>query len=542
MEGRTIGKGFTYRSRDLVHEKYMRKIISPRTVLPTLFFCLLAHGYRFSNSILSHDALLEVIQDDSAWQIALGRITHPILIFIRGGICSPWLICFLETAWLILAVCLLADLFALRSMTHLTVLSGIVVCSHAFISTNAAFIQCADFYAFALCMSVLGMWLMKQNSILKNVAGIICLVLCLGTYQAYICVTLALVVMFAMCRLIDGESWRSILRDLFKCALVLFVSALLYFIGWKILQRILGIWTADTYNGMAHLGDYSEVSFAAVFIACYKNFFNFFTNPTPFSTMTFRNINLSILWKWLIRFVNASIFLSLGINLYRINRQNRNAGHNDKESKYQRICGNILMLLLIVVFPLCCNFVCLMSKGMEHDLMTFAFICPYIFAIMVDDKAMTVTSNRMRWFINHATPILLSVIIWSNAVYANQTYYKKSLQEQSAISLMTRIVNDIERYEGYIPGVTPVAFVGSFENSPYTTELAGFTDIMPYGMGRTALTYIGTDYAMLKYVLNVHMNLTRVSDLDAETASMPCYPADGSINYVGDVLIIKISE
>ncbi|MDE6749446.1 MAG: glucosyltransferase domain-containing protein [Lachnospiraceae bacterium] len=546
-------KGFTHRERDLVRGKHMRKIISQFTVLTTLFFCLFAHGYRFANNILSHDALLEVVQEDSAWQIALGRIMHPVLILLRGGICSPWLICILETTWFILTVCFMADLFNIHSEAHLAALAGIVVCSHAFISTNAAFLQCADFYAFALFMSVLGVWLMKKGGVLKTAVGIICLVLCLGTYQAYICVTLALIVMLAIRKLSDGEYWHSTARNLFKNALVLFASAFLYLIGWKMLQRILGIWTADTYNGMAHLGDYSDISFVSVIITCYKNFLRFFTNPTPFSTMTFRNINMSILWEWLIRFVNAAIFIKLGINLYRVNRKNRYNCSSDGESRQQWICGNILMIFLIVVFPLCCNFVCLMSKGMEHDLMTFAFICPYILAIMFDDNAAEVnnsprintsviSAHSMRWFISYATSILLSVIIWSNVVYANQTYYKKSLQEQAAISLMTRIVNDIERHEGYIPGVTPVAFIGSFEKSPYTVELSGFTDITPYGMGRTALTYFGTDYAMLKYVINVNMNLTRVDELDAEMFSMPCYPVDGSINYIGDVLIIKISD
>ncbi|MBD5493696.1 MAG: hypothetical protein HDR12_04790, partial [Lachnospiraceae bacterium] len=314
----TIEKGFMHWARDLVHEKHMRKIISKRTVLTTLFFCLFAHGYRFANNILSHDALLQVVQNDSAWQIALGRIMYPVLILLRGGICTPWLICALETVLLILTVCFLADLFDICSDSRLVVLSGIVVCSHTFISANAAFLQCADFYAFALFMSVLGVWLMKKGGIFNTVAGIICLVLCLGTYQAYICVTLALIVMIAIRRLSDGEYWHSIARNLFKYALVLFATAFLYLAGWKILQRIFGIWTADTYNGMAHLGDYSDISFVSVIITCYKNFFGFFINPRPFSTMTFRNINMSILWKWLIRLVNAVIFVKLGINMYRI--------------------------------------------------------------------------------------------------------------------------------------------------------------------------------------------------------------------------------
>lgn len=524
----------------------MRKDTNFHTALITAFFCFFAHGYRFANNILSHDALLEVVQNDSAWQIALGRIMHPVLILLRGGICSPWLICTLETIWLILTVYFLADLLDIQSVVRRAALSGIVVCSHSLIATNASFLQCADLYALALLMSVLGVWLMNQDGMFKKFSGIICIVICLGTYQAYVCVALALIVMLEMRKLSDGEYWHIVLRNLFKYALVMIVSAALYLIGWKLIQHILAIWTADTYNGMAQLGDYSQVSFISVVIICYKRFFEFFVNPPVFVTMTFRNNNLSIIWEWLIRLVNAIVFVKLGMSLYKISRKNRYAGSDDKAARQQWICGNILLLLLIIAFPLCCNFVCLMSKGMEHDLMTFAFVCPYFFAIMIDENADAASSRDIKKFIRYSTPIFLAVIIWSNIVYANQTYYKKSLQEQSAVSMMTRIVNQIEQHEGYIPGVTPVAFTGTFEDSPYTTELPEFEEIKLCGMGKTALTYLGTDYAMLKYVLNVNMNLTRVSDwplvTDKEIAAMPCYPEEGSIDYVGEVLVIKISD
>lgn len=39
-----------------------------------------------ANNLFSHDSLLEIFQDDSAWQIALGRWAHPFLIFLRGGL------------------------------------------------------------------------------------------------------------------------------------------------------------------------------------------------------------------------------------------------------------------------------------------------------------------------------------------------------------------------------------------------------------------------------------------------------------------------
>jgi hypothetical protein len=87
-----------------------------------------------------------------------------------------------------------------------------------------------------------------------------------------------------------------------------------------------------------------------------------------------------------------------------------------------------------------------------------------------------------------------------------------------------------------------VAFSGSFENSPYIQELYGFEDILPYGMGKTSLTYIGTEQAFLKYELNVLINTTSISAEDDEVQKMPTYPLEGSVGYVGDVLVVKISD
>lgn len=95
---------------------------------------------------------------------------------------------------------------------------------------------------------------------------------------------------------------------------------------------------------------------------------------------------------------------------------------------------------------------------------------------------------------------------------------------------------------GYIPGTTPVAISGYFEGSPYLTDLSGFEDVTTYAMGKTSLTYQGTDYAMIIYYLGIDMNLTRVDASIEEIQQMPVYPAEGSISVVDGVIVIKVSE
>jgi hypothetical protein len=96
--------------------------------------------------------------------------------------------------------------------------------------------------------------------------------------------------------------------------------------------------------------------------------------------------------------------------------------------------------------------------------------------------------------------------------------------------------------EGYVAGETPVAFWGSFERTDYTKHIENFEDVMPHGMGKTSLLYENTEYAYLKYMMNVNMNLTRNYG-DVETViNMPTYPNEGSIAYVDGIIVVKISE
>ncbi len=54
------------------------------TLAVTALLCLAVHGYRFANSMFSHDSLLVIVQEDAAWQIELGRFFQPFIVFFKG--------------------------------------------------------------------------------------------------------------------------------------------------------------------------------------------------------------------------------------------------------------------------------------------------------------------------------------------------------------------------------------------------------------------------------------------------------------------------
>ena len=172
--------------------------------------------------------------------------------------------------------------------------------------------------------------------------------------------------------------------------------------------------------------------------------------------------------------------------------------------------------------------------------MVYAFVFVYILAIkLVEDMDIRLSRKKLSRIVLTAA---LGCICWVNAVYANQVYLKKQMQETAAISLMTRIVSDIESADGYIPGSTPVAFTGTFNASPALKNDEGFEDLVPYGMGNTSMFYIGTDYAVLNHLLQANMNLIRIDAADTRVHEMPCYPQEGSVACIDGTLVVKISE
>lgn len=488
------------------------------------FWYLFAHGYRFSNNMYAHDALLQIYQDDSAWQIALGRVLQPILLFLRGGLCNPWLISFCAMLWLSFSVYLVADLLEIRKLISINMISGAMACNAVLTALNASFLPWADFFMLSLFLAVAGVWLCKRGTWRFLCLGVAAMAAAMGIYQAYISVSIVLVILLLIREAQENEKLSSFFKKTAYYCAALLLSALLYYLMWQAIRRIFGIWVADSYNGLASLGDYTETSLFSTIGLAYRKVFYYLAHPDIFVTMSFRGRSLSIVWKYLLCGANLIAVASLIYHMVLINLKKQN-----------KIWQYLIQAFLLLALPAAMNFVCIISKGNDHILTLYALVLLYVSVISLAEKKSGVWMQMAVW-------ISVLCIIWTNVVYANQVYLKRELQDRAITSFMTRIVADMEEVEGYEPGITPVAFCGPFGSSPYLQEMEGLEDLVPYGMTKTPLTYTGTEEAFIKYELAVPINYTRVSWEDPQVAAMPTYPDKGSIAYVGGVLVVKISN
>ncbi|MBQ7679264.1 MAG: glucosyltransferase domain-containing protein [Butyrivibrio sp.] len=505
-------------------------------IVSTIAFYLAAHGYRLSHAAFAGDGLLMIYKDDAAWEVALGRIVHPLLVLLRGGLETPFLIGLLAAWWIGLSVWLMTGFLEIRRRLGVVSTSGVCVCNVILTTTNGAYLFISDYYMLALCLAVGAAILVWQGAAGQVQTGIrlrrlllaaVCIALSVGIYQAYICVTLALLLLKWLFTAMEAPEkvalpgGRVRLRQILFMAVPFLLGGGVYYGIWKAAQRVLHIWTADGYNGMASLGDYGGTSVPALLTETLRRFAVFFVQPEVFVTYSYHGQSLSIVWLWLLRICHLAAVASLCAYVVLGGRK------GDK-----RIRRQLVAVVCLVLFPFACNLILLLTKGMEHSLMLYAFILLYVAAIR------GLEGLKVRW----VSGFLLIPVLWSQIIYANQFYLKLDLYDHAAASMLTRIAVTAEQMPRYKPGQTPVAFAGIFESSPHLARLSFYDEINPLGVGKSLMPYGGTPEHYLTQVLNVPMCFTDVDAEDPAVAAMPCFPEQGSVAWVGDTLVVKLSE
>lgn len=500
------------------------------TIIVSILFALLTHGYRFFNSIYTHDSLLMIVQNDNAWQISLGRFLQPFIILFRGNITSGWLIGFLAVIWWTLAVLTIVLYFDLNNKVVIALISAIMVSNLTVINSNAAFLPWVDIFGLALFTSLIGIILVSEDNIAKNGIGILFLIISLGLYQAYIEVAITIAIIILICELAKGEKIKCIAIKTAKMLVCGVVAGGLYFLTWKGIQKYLGIWTSDGNNGFSHAQDFGGKGFFDFAKEAYSYFFSILFNDVRFSTFSQGNKILDVIGK-------ACLLLTIAFIIYSIVL-------NSIKNK-PPIINIILQFILLALLPFGANCVYILDKGIHHTLINYSFYLVYVFALILLEQNHKVIANEIkksRRVVSAIIAVAIFFVVWSNIVFANQIYQRIQLTEKATVSLFTRIVSDIEDEEGYVPGETPVVFLGNFEDSPYLVNIQGFEQLNLYGMGKTLATYNSLEKAVLNFYINANMNIQDVGQYTDEMKKIPNYPAKGSIQFIEDRLVVKISD
>lgn len=372
------------------------------------------------------------------------------------------------------------------------------------------------------------------------IVGSISLAISIGYYQSYICVAIALIMLLIIRKILENKgTLKDTILYIVKFLIMGVVGYILYQIILKLICNSTGI-SLLSYKGIDKMGSLPPLSQIPEYIArTYKDFINFFMGTKFIKPLTYGKI--AQLFLCLMSFV---LLICVII----------------KNKVYRRKISLLLLIAFVILIPFGFNmldFVAWQSQTSSLNIyqFVFIFIIPFILLDMIEkDNFIGRMGQNIISIIGWSCTVCALLLIWHNASVTNIYYLKINDYYTSTVQLVNRMYSRIEETEGYTED-TPVMVgnkKGIYLNS---TANRGYKKIFLHDQGLWS-QFIGfskrinkTDYKFHNLVSNtLGIELESVSDEEyyeiynsEEYEQMECWPSVNCIQFINDVLVLKIS-
>ena len=143
-------------------------------------------------------------------------------------------------------------------------------------------------------------------------------------------------------------------------------------------------------------------------------------------------------------------------------------------------------------------------------------------------------------------PILIAIILLQNIILANEVYTSQKVLYDRAVSITTRILNEIEKNSEYESGKTKIILVGDLYNNVYIPKLESNLSWY-HGSKKIAITYKQT-FESMAFLLGSDINREKDETIikqyskRKEVEQMEMYPKSGYCKNIDNVIVVKLSN
>lgn len=467
---------------------------------------LLAHMFVFTNKFVNHDEVMYLFGkgatfESGRWMLALTGLIFP-------DVSMPWINGIISLTLISVSVCIIIRIFEIRNKVLQGLLAGLLVCFPAQDSIFCFTFTCAP-YAMALFLSLLSIYIYSCFFGIKRFFLSVCILVCaLGIYQSYIALAASIYLILMIQALIRGSKAKDVLHSGILYLLLLLVSIGVYYAVTLAVCKLTGI----ELLGYA----YSENSLVFRVLLAYNSFIRTLFN----GYFGYVNGLCSIMAHSICIVVASGLALACMLK---------------RKNFYE--CA--LFILCVALLPLSINSLYLIAQtGIISSWTQYSFVCVYILAVVLYDQLCV--DVRLRDLVC----IALTMVMASNILFANKVYLKLFMDYENAYAFYTVLASDIKRSPAYHVGME-VYIAGTAEDGVQTVDdfgLGRFNGpaddlINVYTKGIFVQYYIGCDIPMIAF--EEHQTRGEIEE-SAEYASMPAYPAEGSIAEIEGYLVVKL--
>jgi hypothetical protein len=428
----------------------------------------------------------------------------------------------LAILFIAISACLVINIIEIESPLLSSFIAGIMV-SFPVITSIFGYMFTLHFYMIALFFSVLGVYcICKSDRWYIWCIGVILMTSSVGIYQAFIPVTITVVLFYLINFVLKNDCKQAIIRKILLSGVCCIVFMLLYFLINKVyLSSHDAVLTS--YKGIDSMGKSSIVVYLRRAVYCYIEFF------VPNTKAKYCMYPGNIFGVYIV-IVLLSIALSILIliDLFRTNR-----------------LRGIVFAILVAFIPLCVNFIFVMAGRMEvHSLMIYSQLMPFVYFVWVLENV-KIEKKLIAKGVSIASVILIASLQLMYLRLDNKCYLKATYAQQEAISYLTSLVSSIKGVEGYDDDYS-VVFVNEKKITDKSLQFGdngALEDIEYFPYCYDVNGYIN-DYAWIEFMKQwtgyspTIIDEAPFAEMD-EVKKMPSYPDDGSIAIINNTVVVK---
>ncbi len=512
---------------------------------------LLAHAYGFFNTSFMNDRIA-FFRDPDFDFASTGKWFAEVVSGLRYYSYLPWLIGVLEMIFVSVSVYATIEVLKINRTLSIWIVAGLYVTNVSFIIGN---FYSGDTFSFALVMAALSAWFwsLKENEgknavtdafrrhfSLRLIFGAVTTALSLAVYGSYASVAPTLILLGAMALWFQGKKSGYIMKRVGEYVITYGAGMVIYYVILRIVLKVRNI-EMLSYMGedrLVHGASAKEIlSFAGM---AYENPIKHWLGMDGLNTIPAR-VSIIILIVAVILFFIQLVY------------------HRELLRDPARA---IVLLILALIFPFSAGLICVMAFGSVHYLMIFTYVLLYVGVVKLAESSLFSTQKKFQRVILRTIVtvevILLGATIYRGAILSNMTYSALELSYTASKSIATRLMDRIEGCEGAY-GEEMVVFIGDladneyFRRPPevgqYWRSKIGFLGLPVYS---TSFAYLGNTRSFLQDVMGFYRSIAyyipgsgsgAYTEEDEEMiASMPVFPADGSVRKIGETIVVRLSE
>lgn len=503
--------------------KKLKSAIRPQwkvCFLSALIVGFLAHFYKISNWLPNWDSL--VFRYDAQNMIGLGRWFLPVVCSVSSFFDLPFLNGILCVLFHALGAVVILNIFKVKNNIT-AALIGATVISFPTVTSVLMYNYVADGYAFSFFISCLAAELVLRKKP-RYIISVILIALSSGIYQAYITVTITLIIAGLTDDFIfGGEKISDTLKKALKCLFTGGAGMVLYYAMLKLLLFVSGSELAD-YQGINSALSPANIDILSSLYLIKDTFLKFFFG-------SYGKLSLFVI-------LNVAIFL-FSVICY--------VAYCLKKKKKSSLGKLIFLIFALIFFVLGGTALAFINAGVEyHNLMLMGYCTFYIMFIILYERGKD--KNKKHTLVKSWTVFVLSLLlIFNQILISNICYHKAQMAYEKSYGTLIRIADRIEQTENSDKS-NRLMVIGALEGSEgYSAvippEITGVTDGFiiradDESVGQSVFTSTINDYCGKNYEFVYGKEKDDLLRKE-EIKNMPVWPEAGCILVTDDITVIN---